>query len=208
MIGSEQFGAFPKAIQRRDDRARHELFENLFDVVSVKVGYARSLAEILESPGDVVHVDGDLRGLLDEGEVLQEAVRVQQIDIGLDGRLHHHLVRREHLLRRGLGARGRLGPQQLDVRVEGHTLQTDGEGGDRQDAHEQELAGVRVEDAAQGAQLALNSATNPQNAAVSARFALQQSIPCNGPPKKRPDVTRTTQEAYIWIRQSPPHFTA
>lgn len=92
--------------------------------------------------------------------------------------------------------------------MEGHALQPDGEGGDSEDADEEELAGMCIEDAAQGPQLALNSATNPQNAAVSARFALQQSMPCNRPPKKRPDVTRTTQVAYIWIRQSPPHFTA
>lgn len=208
IIGSEQLGAFPKAVERRDDGTRHHVLEDLLDVMCVEIGNARRLAEVLQLPGDVEHRDGDLRGVLHERQMLEKAVRVQEVDVGIDGRLHDHLVRGEHLLRRRLHTGGRLGPQQLDVRVDVHALQADGEADDDQRADEEEDAGVRVEDAAQGPQLALNSAADPQNAAVSARFALQQSVPCNGPPKKRPDVTRTTQVAYIWIRQSPPHFTA
>lgn len=76
----------------------------------IKIGNTGRLTEILEPPGGVEHGDGDLGRLLDKGEVLEKAVRMQKIDVGLDGRLNDHLVRREHLLRRRLGAGGRLGP--------------------------------------------------------------------------------------------------
>lgn len=112
---------------------------------------------------------------------------MKKIYIGIDSRLDDHLVGGQHLRRQGLG---RFRPQQLDVGVERHALQPYGECRYRQDAHEEKLPSVCIEDAAQSTQLSLNSATNPQNAAISVRLALEQSTACNRPPKKRTDVRR------------------
>lgn len=128
---------------------------------------------------------------------------MKEVYVRVGSGLYHHLMRGEDLRGKRLRRRRGLRPQQLDVGVKSHTLQPHAERRYRQDAYEEELSRVRIDDAAQSTQLSLNSATNPQNTAISARFALQQNTACNRPPKKQPDVTQTTQIQYIRIRRTP-----
>lgn len=139
-------------------------------------GDVRRLTDVFEMPRDVEQVDVDLHGLPDEREVLQEAVGMQDPGLRIGRGLDDHLVRGEDLGgRRVLGGR-RLGPQQVDVRVESGALQAHAERADNQERDEQEFAGVCVQEEAEVSQLLLKATTQPQHASVADSFALQQSL--------------------------------
>ena len=182
-VGSEEFASLPKAVERRDDRARNDNFQNLLHKVLIEARTRGQLAKILQSPRHFADKDLHRERLFHHFQMRQKRLIVKNCRVLVLERLYEELIvgGRVHVAQIFLRVRQLLletsadfQPKLIHVRVDDDGLEADTEGAENERRHEDDDARVLLYAPADFEEMWLKYVTQVDWGTTAVRFALQR----------------------------------